>query len=96
MKLQSSGMFYYFSSEDELIIACAEEATLRMEKILIATAIKEVRTPATLMETLQKKAIEMAPTMKFFSSVCSDKSYEELIKSVLQRMGERYSKYCNK
>lgn len=58
MKLQSSGMFYYFSSEDELIIACAEEATLRIEKILIATAIKEVRTPATLMETLQKKQLK--------------------------------------
>lgn len=87
MKLQSSGMYYYFSSKDEFIIACAEEATLRIEKLLIATVIKEVRTPAVpavLMELLQKKAIDMAPTMKFFASVCcSDKRYEKLIKPVL-------------
>ena len=96
MKLQSSGMYYYFNSKDELIIACAEEATLRIESLLIATAINEVQTPAVLMESLQKKAIDMAPTMKFFASVCSDKRYEELIKPVLQRMGERYSKYCER
>ena len=96
MKLQSSGMYYYFNSKDELIIACAEEATLRIESLLIATAINEVQTPAVLMESLQKKAIDMAPTMKFFASVCSDKWCEELIKPVLQRMGERYSKYCER
>lgn len=96
INLQRGGMYYYYSSKDELVVACADEAVQRIEKNLIAIALRELRTPAALMKQLQKKAIELAPTMKFFASVCSDRRYEEPIKPVLQRMGERYSKYCER
>ena len=96
MKMQSSGMYYYFNSKDELVIACAEEATQRIENALLEAAIETVKTPELMMQQLQTKAIEMAPTMNFFVSVCSDKRYEELIKPVLQKVGKRYEDYCKR
>lgn len=96
MQLQSGGMYYYFSSKDELVIACAEEATQRIENILFTVAIQEFQNPAFMMQQLHKEAEKMAPTMKFFASVCSDKRYEEPMKLVLQRMGDRYSRYCER
>lgn len=96
ISLQRGGMYYYFSSKDELVIECAEEATRRIEGFLVEVAVNDINNPAGMMEHLQTKSIEMAPTMKFFASVCSDKRYEEQIKPVLTRMGERYSGYCGK
>lgn len=42
MKLKSGGMYYYFNSKDELIIACAEEAVIRVENSLFVPALKEL------------------------------------------------------
>lgn len=42
MKLKSGGMYYYFNSKDELIIACAEEAVIRVENSLFVSALKEL------------------------------------------------------
>lgn len=95
MKLQSGGMYYYFSSKDDLIIACAEEATQRMEKELIYPAMNEVFSPQLMMDNLQARALSMAPTMKFFVSVCTDKRYEDKVKPLLERLGDRYNTYSN-
>lgn len=70
MKLKSGGMYYYFNSKDELIIACAEEAVIRVENSLFIPALKELTQPKEMMEHLQINALEIAPTMKFFVSVC--------------------------
>lgn len=93
MKLQSGGMYYYFPSKDDLILACVEEATFRMENSLILPAMEEILYPRIMMKRLQARALNMAPTMKFFVSVCTDKRYEESVKPVLARLGERYTKY---
>lgn len=42
MKLKSGDMYYYFNSKDELIIACAEEAVIRVENSLLVPALKEL------------------------------------------------------
>lgn len=42
LKLQNAGLYYYFESKDEAVIACAEEAALRLEKCLIAPAMREI------------------------------------------------------
>lgn len=42
MKLKSGNMYYYFYSKDELIIACAEEAVIRVENSLLVPALKEL------------------------------------------------------
>lgn len=90
MKLKSGGMYYYFNSKDALIIACAEEAVIRVENSLLIPAMKEFLQPKQMMEHLQINALTMAPTMKFFVSVCTDKRYAESMKPVLERVGKRY------
>ena len=43
LKLQSSGLYNHFSSKDEAVIACAEQAAIRLEDTLILPAMKEDR-----------------------------------------------------
>lgn len=96
MKLKSGGVYYYFSSKDELIIACAEEAVIRVENSLFIPALKELPQPKQMMENLQSNALAIAPTMKFFVSVCTDKRYAESMKPVLERVGKRYAQYASR
>lgn len=96
MKLKSGGMYYYFNSKDELIIACAEEAVIRVENSLFIPALKELTQPKEMMEHLQINALEIAPTMKFFVSVCTDMRYAEGMRPVLERVGKRYTQYAAK
>ena len=35
LKLQSGGIYYWFKDKDEAVVACAEEAALRLENSLI-------------------------------------------------------------
>lgn len=94
LKLQSGGLYYYFESKDEAVIACAEEAALRLEDTLIPPAMQDVRDPDRLMERLRARADEMRPTMKFFASVCSCSKYEARMQPVLDRLADRYEKYA--
>ena len=96
LKLQNAGLYYYFTSKDEAVIACAEEAALRLEQALIMPAIKELKDPDRMMEQLQVRADEMAPTMRFLVSVCSNKRYIQSVKPVLDRLAERYDHYTDK
>ncbi len=94
MQLQSGGMYYYFESKDEAVIACAEEATYQLESQLIIPAVKEVPNPERMMEHLMSKADEMAPVMKFLAQVCSTQKYREQMEPALSRMCDRYEHYA--
>lgn len=93
IKLQAGGIYYYFRTKDELIIACAEEAVLRVENKLFIPALSEVKNPKQMIENLQLNALKMSSTMKFFVSVCTDKRYSEQMKPVLERKSARYTQY---
>lgn len=94
IKLQSGGIYYYFSSKDEIVVACAEEAIIRLENSLIHPAIKNITKPDKMIDDLYKHARKMAPTMKFFSQVCSVQSYREIIAPTLYRLSRRYKLYA--
>ena len=70
LKLQSGGIYYWFKDKDEAVVACAEEAALRLENSLIFPALDDIRDPDRLMKQLKIRADKMRPTMKFFASVC--------------------------
>lgn len=95
LKLQNAGLYYYFSSKDEAIIQCAEEAARRLEVALVPPAIRDMCDPDLMMKRLQTKAEEMAPTMKFLVSVCTSKRYQEKMKPVLSGLAKRYDYYAN-
>ncbi len=96
LKLQNAGLYYYFESKDEAVIACADEAAIRLENTLIAPALRDISDPDLMMKRLQSRVDEMAPTMQFLVSVCSNKRYQKAIKPALDRLAERYQKYAMK
>ncbi len=96
LKLQSAGLYNYFSSKDEAVIVCAEQAAIRLEDTLISPAMKDLADPERMMRRLRSRADEMAPTMKFLVSVCSSERYKEDMKPVLDRLAERYEHYTEK
>ncbi len=93
LKLQNAGLYYYFTTKDEAVIACAEEAARRVENTLIFPAMREITDPDKMMKNLQIRADKMAPTMKFLVSVCAMKQYAEDMRPVLNRLTERYGHY---
>lgn len=94
INLQVSGMYYYFKSKDEAVIACAEEAALRVEVNLIGSALKDIDNPERMFKRLLSRADEMAPTMRFFTQVCSSPKYASAMEPVLDRLSERYKDYA--
>lgn len=94
LKLQSGGLYYYFSNKDEAVILCAEEAVIRLENALITPALRDIGNPDLMMKRLQSRADEMAHTMRFLASVCTSKRYKDSVKPVLDRLAERYEHYA--
>lgn len=94
LKLQNAGLYYYFESKDEAVIACAEEAAIRLESALIPRAIRDIGNPDIMMKRLQSRADEMAPTMRFLVTVCASKQYKDKMKPALNRLPERYRYYA--
>ena len=95
LKLQNAGLYYYFSSKDEAVILCAEEAALRLENALLLPALKDLSNPDLMMNRLKSRADEMAPTMRFLASVCASKRYKDSVKPVLDGLSRRYEHYTD-
>ena len=96
LNLQSGGIYYWFEDKDDAVVACAEEAAIRLEDTLITPALEDIRDPELMMAKLKIRADEMRPTMKFFASVCALSKYEERMQPVLDRLAERYERYAEK
>lgn len=96
LKLQNAGLYYYFESKDEAVIACAEEAALRVESALIPGALHDIDDLDTMMKRLQSRADEMAPTMRFLVTVCASSQYKDKMKPALDRLSKRYEAYASR
>ena len=96
LNLQAGAIYWWFKDKDDVVVACAEEAAIRLESTLITPVMKDIREPEQLMEKLKSRADEMRPTMKFFASVCTCSKYEQRLQPVLDRLAERYEKYAQR
>ena len=96
LKLQNAGLYYYFGSKDEAVIACAEEAALRVESALIPGALRDIDDLDIMMKRLQSRADEMAPTMRFLVTVCASSQYKDKMKPALDRLSKRYEAYASR
>ena len=94
LKLQNAGLYYYFESKDEAVIACAEEAALRVENTLIPAALRNISDPDKMMAQLQTHADKAAPTMRFLVTVCASSQYKDKMKPALDRLADRYGHYA--
>lgn len=96
MKLQGSGLYYYFSSKEDAVITCAEEAAHRLETAMIVPALKEITNPEQMINHIMATADKMSPTMKFFVQVCAMPEYQKSMRPVLDRLTEEYEKYSSR
>lgn len=96
LKLQSSGLYYYFATKDEAVIACAEEASFLLEDGLIIPAFNDLTDPDKLVSNLYERADRLAPMMCFLSQVCSANEYREAMKPALFRLSQRYQEYAKR
>ena len=95
LKLQNAGLYYYFDSKDDAVLACAEAAAIRLEETLLAPALKDLGNPDIMFKRLQSRADEMTPTMRFLVSVCVNGKYKERMKPALHRLDQRYEHYAD-
>ncbi len=96
LKLNSGGVFWYFKTKDDIVIACAEEAKKRIETDLIGSALKNIDNPDKLEQGLYERATEMRPLMQFFVTVCSLPKYRDRIEPILTDLSIRYRHYNEK
>ncbi len=96
LHLNSGGVFYYFKTKDEIVIACAEEASLRIERDLIGVALQDIENPKKMLNDLRDRSNAMRPLMKFFVSVCASSKYEDVIQTALDGLTHRYNQYAEK
>ena len=60
-KLQNGGIYYYFSTKEEIVLACAEEAISRIEKAAFAIVLEDIRDIKSMMDHLGELADASAP-----------------------------------
>ena len=96
LMLQSGGLYYYFSSKDEAVIACAEEASFLLEDGLIIPALSDLHDPDLLVSNLYERANTLAPMMCFLSQVCSANEYRDAMRPALIRLSQRYQEYAKR
>ncbi len=96
LNMNHGAMFYYFKNKDEAVIACAEEAAIRIERDLIGVALKDIENPQKMMEDLQVRADEMRPLMQFFVSVCASSKYNTSLQHTFDELTNRYNYYADK
>ena len=95
LQLQSGGLYYYFPTKDDVVVACVEAAIRRLEEALILPVKKEIVNPAEMMKRLLSRADEMAPVYQFVVTVCSDRQYRDKTRPILDALGKRYVYYSD-
>lgn len=96
LNMNSGGVFYYFKTKDEIILACTEEAAKRMERDLLDAALGSIEDPKKMIEKLWERSTALQPLMKFFVSVCACTKYEHAIQPILDQLTRRYHQYAQK
>lgn len=95
-QLQNGGIYYYFTSKDEIVLACAEEAINRIEQAALDVVFEDLNDIRHMMEHLGSMADKMSPTMRFLVSVCVSQEYREKVKPSLVRLAARYPYYTRR
>lgn len=96
VQLQNGGIYYYFTSKDEIVLACAEEAINRIEQAALDVVFEDLNDIRHMMEHLGSMADKMSPTMRFLVSVCVSQEYGEKVKPSLVRLAARYPYYTRR
>ena len=94
--LQNGGIYYYFDTKEEIVLACVEEAISRIEQGAFSIAFEDIKDIANMMDHLSTLADELSPVMRFLVSVCVSREYGEKVKPSLVRLAARYPYYTGR
>lgn len=94
LQMQPSGLYYHFKNKDEIVVACAEEAGIRLERILILPFLDFLDDTKNYTELLREKMTETIPMMHFFAQTCTTKEYRADMQPVMERLKERHKEYA--
>lgn len=94
--MQPSGLYYHFKSKDEIVVACAEEAELRLEDMLLLPIFDCPDDISHYVKILGESMPQIVPMMQFFTQVCTTKEYKTDIQPVLERLKKRHREYSIK
>lgn len=95
LKLQNSGLYYYFKSKDEAVVECFNQALSKVEIHLIQPLLRDIGHMEISIDRLISQAKEMAPTMRFILQACSSPTYRDLVASITE-FYERLEKHITK
>ena len=94
--LQNGGIYYYFDTKEEMILACAEEAIFRIEQSAFSIALEDIKDVANMVDHLGTLADKLSPVMRFLVSVCVSQEYGEKAKPYLVQLAGRYPYYTER
>lgn len=94
--LQNGGIYYYFNTKEEMVLACTEEAISRIEQGAFSIALEDIKDVANMMNHLVTLADELSPVMRFLVSVCVSQEYGNKVKPYLVQLAGRYPYYTRK
>ena len=94
--LQNGGIYYYFGTKEDMVLACVEEAIDRIEKSAFGTVLEDIDDIANMMDHLGALSDRLSPTMHFLVSVCVSKEYGEKAKTYLVQLASRYPYYTQR
>ena len=84
--LQNGGIYYYFDTKEEMVLACVEEAISRIEQGAFSIAFEDIKDIANMMDHLGTLADELSPVMRFLVSVCVSQEYGNKVKPYLVQL----------
>lgn len=93
LNLQSAGMYSYFENKDDAIVACAEQAAIKLEQQLFAEVFKCLEKDNIDFSSVKELAKQLSPMMRFFTQVCSTDKYEKQMRPILKGLGKRYESH---
>lgn len=94
--LQNGGIYYYFDTKEEMVLACAEEAIFRIEQSAFSIALEDIKDIANMVDHLGTLADKLSPVMRFLVSVCVFQEYGEKAKPYLVQLAGRYPYYTER
>lgn len=94
--LQYGGIYYYFETKEEIVLACAEEAINRIEQSMFNIVLEDTEDVANMVGHLGDLADQLSPIMHFLVSVCVSPEYGEKTKPYLVKLAGRYPYYTGR
>ena len=77
-------------------MACAEEASIRLEEGLLLPALQMIDNKDPMDEQSVEVVTEMRAMTRFLAQVCTANKYREQMQPALSRLREREAVYCEK